>query len=121
MSVRDKNLVVLWVLFALHVVALVAILFAASPAAENNPAPTRVVSKTCDRGESPVCPAQRCAPAAAPFGALSASICNPAIAGFRPMSEPGFLIGYPAKQSGAPHTAPTLPAVAGLIFQPHVA
>jgi hypothetical protein len=48
-----------------------------------------------------------------PFGVPSASICNPAIAGSCSSSGPGGSLFTPAKQSGAPFHAPTLPAVAG--------
>ncbi len=111
---RHRFLAVILLVLALHLGALVFILSAASPSAENNPAPTRAVSKTCARGGSPVCPAQRCAPAAAPFGVLSAPICNPAAAGSRVSRGPGAFSDFdPVKQYGAFVGAPTLPVAAG--------
>lgn len=64
--------------------------------------------------ESHVRPTPQGVPPASPFGVPSASIYNPAIAGSRVMSGPGFCSGYSVKQYAVDMSA-TLPVVAGSI------
>lgn len=116
---RHRFLVVILIALALHLAAFAVILCASTFPAASPRASTAALSQACAASlaerESPARPACNAEPTA-PFDVPSASICNPAIAGSRVSSGPGVSLFTPVKQSGARHTAPTLPVVAGLIF-----
>jgi hypothetical protein len=85
----------------------------------------RSPSVTTAPRQSPVCPAQRCAPAAASFSVQRSALsvkssalraANPATARSRRHSGPGLLVVFPSVKQYADIWTATLPAVAGSIF-----
>ena len=94
-------------------VAVASPLFAAPVAAEKLNA--RCAPCVTNAANSPARPECNSEPTA-PFDVLSASICNPAIAGSLTIGGPGFSPCYPVKQYRVADSAATLPVVAGLIL-----
>ena len=126
MNVRAETVfvVIVWAVLALHAAALVAILFAAASSRANAARLVREPAPAHASGESPARPGCNPAPSASfnvqrsafsvkRSGASCAPARNPAIAGSRHHSGPGFCFGYPVKQYAVPNLAATLPAVAG--------
>ena len=126
MNVRAETVfvVIVWAVLALHAAALVAILFAAASSRANAARLVREPAPAHASGESPARPGCNPAPSASftvqrsafsvkRSGASCAPARNPAIAGSRHHSGPGFSFGYSAKRAAGFCVPPPLPAVAG--------